>query len=265
MCVEWQRHRCLYRRRRRPLLAMVLLKVDLKGFVTMFAEVTYLAATTLSGAYIVLALVKHISRAYLGHTIAQVGSQLPLWPLFFLVPLSFYCRRRHFWLSHDRIHGTKPAIVYPHRDPLLGTDWIIDMTKALKANTILETWDDIIKRTGPTFYTQVTGVWLLLTNEPENMKAILSTKFEDWDIGGSRQKATALTVGPHSIFSVNGREWMQARALARPSFTRNQVADLEILDMHVERLLMRIPRDGTMVELQNLLYLLSMDTATDFM
>lgn len=231
----------------------------------MLAEVTYLTATTLSGAYIVVALMGHVSEALVAQEISPFGSKIPLWPVFLLIPFSFYCRRRHFWLSHDRVHGTKPAAVYSHRDPVLGTDWIIDMTRALKSNNILELWDDILKKTGSTFWTHVTGSWQLLTIEPENLKTILSTRFDDWEIAGSRQKSTQLTVGPHSIFSVNGIEWMQARALARPAFTRNQVADLEILDKHAERLLLRIPRDGKAVEFQNLLYLFSMDTATDFM
>lgn len=231
----------------------------------MFAEVTYLAITTLSGAYIVVSIVGHASRDLLDHKIAPFGSNLPLWPIILLVPLSLFCHRRHFWLSHDRIHGTKPAIVYPHRDPILGTDWVVDMIKALKTNTVLEVWHGILERTGPTFWTHVTGSWYLLTNEPENLKTILSTKFEDWEIAGTRRKSTQMTVGPHAIFSVNGIEWMQARALARPAFTRNQVADLQILDQHVERLLMHLPRDGSVVEFQDLLYLFAMDTSTDFM
>ena len=231
----------------------------------MFAEVSYLAATILAGAYIVIAVAEYVSTNYSKHEVAACLPRLPLWPLVILMPLAYFCKRRLYWLSNDRTHGSKPGVVYPHRDRVLGTDWIVDMTRALQAHKLLPLLESIVKSVGPTFWTHVTGQWLLLTNEPENMKAILSTKFEDWYIGGSRQKSTALTVGPHSIFSVNGREWMQARALARPAFTRNQVADLEILDLHVERLLHRIPKDGSAVELQNLLYLLAMDTSTDFM
>lgn len=245
-------------------LGLCSLKV-LKAFGKMFAELAYLATAILSGVYSVVTLIGHVSNPYLGHKIATFGLQLPLWPLALLVPLAIFCQRRHFWMSHDRINGTKPAVVYPHRDPLLGTDWIVDMNKALKSNTVLQVWQQIIDQAGPTFWTTVTGTWAIMTNEPENLKAMLSTKFDDWEIGGSRQKSTSLTVGPHSIFSVNGAEWMRARALARPAFSRNQVADLEILDDHVEKFLQRIPRDGAVVEIQNLLYLLTMDTATDFM
>ena len=104
-----------------------------------------------------------------------------------------------------------------------------------------------------------------MTNEPDNVKAMLSTQFDDWPIGGTRLQTTTLALGPHSIFSENGAEWARARALIRPSFVRNQIADLECTDRHVDNFLRRLPRDGSAVDLQTLLYMFTMDVSTDFM
>jgi cytochrome P450 len=164
-----------------------------------------------------------------------------------------------------RIHKCHPAPIYPHRDPLLGTDWITSMSRALKSHTILQVWDRLFHTVGNTFWVQNIGAWILMTNEPENIKALLSTQFETWPIGGIRQKALIMAVGPRGIFSVNGREWQMARGMIRPSFVRNQIADLECTDRHVENFLGRIPRDGGNLDLQELLYMFTMDVSSDFM
>lgn len=212
-----------------------------------------------------LAVIEKLSIHFEKQPLTPYAAYLPLWPIIFVTPVFLYLRNKHYWLRKQRIYGTKPAIVYAHREPILGIDWLLDMVKAIKDNQLLEVWHERFAHVGNTFWHLSTGSWMVLTNEPENMKAVLSTNFEDWPIGGVRQKTTLLTVGPHSIFSVNGKEWQNARALIRPSFTRNQIADLECQDRHIERFLDRIPRDGSVVELQNLFYLLTMDSATDFM
>ncbi|KFH42854.1 hypothetical protein ACRE_063890 [Hapsidospora chrysogenum ATCC 11550] len=57
--------------------------------------------------------------------------------------------------------------------------------------------------------------------EHQLLETVLSAKFQDWVIGGVRQKSLLRTIGWRSVFAVNGKEWQTARALIRPSFTRN--------------------------------------------
>lgn len=227
-------------------------------------EALYLGITVLAGGYSVWFFAErlwlHSTGAHL--TYAPTDSA---WLAVVAVPLFLYARRRHYWLRRMRIHNTEQALVYPHWDPILGIDLLLTVVKALKENRVLEYWDGLFQTLGPTYWQLVSGQWMLFTNDPVILKALLSTQFEDWPIGGLRQKTTLLTLGPHAIFSVNGKEWQEGRALIRPTFVRNQIADLECQDRHVERLLNRIPGDGEAVDLQELLYLFTMDTATDFM
>lgn len=53
--------------------------------------------------------------------------------------------------------------------------------------------------------------------------------------------------------------------MLRPSFTRQQVGDIAIYERHVQHLLALIPRDGSTVDLQELFFRMTMDTATDFL
>ena len=163
-----------------------------------------------------------------------------------------------------RIHGCQPAAVYPHIDPIMGSDWIIHTAKHLKAGTLLEAWHEHF-RYNSTYWSQSFGSWNITTIEPENVKALLSSHFDVWIIGGLRLKTVLTALGPHAIFSVNGKDWQDSRALIRPSFVRNQIADLACTDRHVDNFLARVPIDGSVVDLQDLFYEFMMDVSTDFM
>lgn len=231
-----------------------------------YKEQSYLLSVQLGSLYILLALVQHLALQPLGlqHVIPGALSH-PLWVVTLLAPVVLYLRTKYYWLHWMRVHDAKPAPVYPHRDRILGTDWIVDMSKAFSSHSILQLWDGLFSSVGNTFWANNVGAWLLMTNEPENVKAILSGQFEAWQIVGVRQTAMVLALGPRAIFSVNGHAWQDARAMIRPSFVRNQIADLECTERHVEAFLDRIPRDGQPVDLQELLYMFTMDVSTDFM
>ncbi|KAK3905020.1 glycosyl hydrolase family 76-domain-containing protein [Staphylotrichum tortipilum] len=116
-----------------------------------------------------------------------------------------------------------------------------------------------------TYYMISLGRWLLMTNEAENVKTILGTRMEDWPIDGPRLLATLPVLGPDSIFTSNGDGWHRARALVKPSFVRDQVADLGCFARHVGNLLAAIPADDTTFDLQTLLLDMTMDSSTDFL
>ncbi|KAL4971269.1 cytochrome P450 [Aspergillus desertorum] len=107
-------------------------------------------------------------------------------------------------------------------------------------------------------------VHIVATIEPENVKAILSTKFNDFDLGTRREKAFQPLLG-YGIFCTDGARWEHSRALLRPSFARSRVADFGLLERHVEKLLRLIPRDESVVDLQKMFFDFTMDTASEFL
>jgi cytochrome P450 len=104
----------------------------------------------------------------------------------------------------------------------------------------------------------------MTTIEPENVKTILSTKFGDYSLGRRRKEVFIPFLG-HGIFSNDGASWERSRQLIRPNFTRQQVADLDMFEVHVSHLMDSIPRDGSTVDLQDLFFGLTMDSATEFL
>lgn len=53
--------------------------------------------------------------------------------------------------------------------------------------------------------------------------------------------------------------------MIRPNFTRSQVADLGMFEVHIKDLINRIPRDGRTFDLSELFFMLTMDSATEFL
>ncbi|KAK4102058.1 cytochrome P450 [Parathielavia hyrcaniae] len=179
------------------------------------------------------------------------------WNLSLFTKYRFECRSRAL--------GCGPVAVYPHKDPVLGLDSFFDGLRALKSHRLLDFYAGRFASHGNTHYSIALGKWLVMTNEAENIKTILSTKIDDWPIAGPRLLGALPVLGPNSIFTSNGEAWHRARALLKPSFVRDQVADLECFDRHIGNMLSKIPADGAAFDMQKLLLDMTMDSSTDFL
>lgn len=104
----------------------------------------------------------------------------------------------------------------------------------------------------------------IFTADPENIKAILATQFDDYGKGQPFHEDWKDFLGD-SIFTTDGELWHNSRQLIRPQFVKNRVADLEILEKHVKRLLSKIGGQGEEVDISALLYRYTLDSATDFL
>ena len=102
------------------------------------------------------------------------------------------------------------------------------------------------------------------TIEPENLKTIMATKFKDWNLPDRRKDAFIPLLG-HGIFTTDGAAWHNSRELLRPNFVRSQVGDLATFESHVGHMIDAIPRDGSTVDLQDLFFRLTIDSATEFL
>ncbi|KAH6665124.1 cytochrome P450 [Halenospora varia] len=168
-------------------------------------------------------------------------------------------------------NGCKSTPWYPHKDPILGIDLFLKNLKLSQEGGFLEgvsaRYDLISRRAGKPVYTfkqLLLGEPVILTCEPENVKAVLATKFKDFDLPPRRKTALGPIFG-HGIFTTDGGEWEASRALLRPNFTRSQVGDIDIFEAHISKLIERIPKDGKTVDLQPLFFLLTLDSATEFL
>ena len=164
-----------------------------------------------------------------------------------------------------RALGCGRVAVYPHKDPILGLDTFIEAMRALNSHRLLDFYATRFAKYGTTHYSIALGKWILMTNEVENIRTILGTNMDDWPIAGPRLLATLPVLGPDSIFTSNGEVWHKARSMLRPSFVRDQVADLKCFDRHIKNMLATIPADGVSFDIQDMLLDMTMDSSTDFL
>ncbi|KAG4433210.1 hypothetical protein IFR05_011318 [Cadophora sp. M221] len=168
-------------------------------------------------------------------------------------------------------HRCKPPPSYPHTDPIFGLDIFLQNARLARDGFFMETIVSRYKNFGPSLYTFTQlflGSRIINTAEPENIKAVLATQFKEFELPPRRKRAFRPTFG-RGIFSTDGREWEDSRGLLRPNFARSQVGDLETFEGHVGRLVERIRLEcggeGGIVDLQRLFFMLTMDSATEFL
>ncbi|KAF2435349.1 cytochrome P450 alkane hydroxylase-like protein [Tothia fuscella] len=103
------------------------------------------------------------------------------------------------------------------------------------------------------------------TIEPANIQAILATSFADFQLSTFRVDAMKHLFG-NGIFTANGEKWQHARALIRPCFTKHHIDHhIQTLEVYVQNFLTCLPADGSTVDLQQLFFRFTMDTATEFL
>jgi hypothetical protein len=178
------------------------------------------------------------------------------------VQYGLVARRRSIFA---RQNGCQPVPKYPHKEPIFGLDMFWENIKLSKNGGVLEELRLRYKMMGVNTYTHlILGDRNIMTCEPENIKAVLATQFKDFDLPPRRKDAFAPIFG-RGIFTTDGHEWEASRALLRPSFIRSQVGDIETFEHHISKLIARIPRDGSTVDLQKLFFMLTLDSVTDFL
>ncbi|CAL5866688.1 uncharacterized protein PFLUO_LOCUS898 [Penicillium psychrofluorescens] len=174
--------------------------------------------------------------------------------------INYFVQLYHHRRNAKALH-CKPAT--PGDTSLLGIPAFLRLTKAVREKRWIEYVSSQYSVYGYTFRLCFLSRTMLSTIEPENVKAILATQFQDFSLG-TRHEQFYPFLGD-GIFTLDGPGWTHARGLLRPQFTRDQVADLALLDDHITNLIDLIPKDRSSFDIQRLFFLLTLDSATHFL
>ncbi|KAL9624755.1 MAG: hypothetical protein Q9160_001109 [Pyrenula sp. 1 TL-2023] len=151
--------------------------------------------------------------------------------------------------------GCQPPPRYPHKDPIFGLDLFLAHREASKNGKILATEQDLFARYGKTYECNSWGSRLVQTMQPENIHAVLVGSFDKFGVQAKRLRVAKPFLGP-GVFTTDGPYWQHSRELIKPMFARAQITDLDVLQIHVDRFMSKLPLDGSTVELQSLLKLM---------
>ncbi|KAK0708675.1 cytochrome P450 [Lasiosphaeris hirsuta] len=163
-------------------------------------------------------------------------------------------------------HGCKPAqSVARVREPFLGIDHLLEALRKARAGRFVRFSASRYARYGNTHMTRRALFETAHTIEPENLKYMLATGFDQFRLATMRVRAMVPLFGS-GIFTTDGPAWAHSRAILRPSFTRQNMAPLlAMMERHFQMLLRQVPRDGAPFDMQRLFFCFTMDTATEFL
>lgn len=179
---------------------------------------------------------------------------------FVVTRIRLFLVRRQF----ARLHGCKPIVRHSNKDLFLGLDRIYSILRSAQEHKALESGCERHRLFKHTFSSKLMFYNSILTSEPENIKTILSINFKHYGLGHRLEQFEPLL--GKGIFDTDGDHWAVSRALIRPNFTRDQVADLASFENLIQDLFALIPRDGrTVVDLQSLFFSYTIDSATEFL
>lgn len=150
--------------------------------------------------------------------------------------------------------GCPPMKQYPSWDKLLGLDYVYAMLKALKENRFLEFQTETYSaRRSKAWTANFMGNRMVYTSEPANMKAMSTSHKDNFAVEPIRVANGAITpFTGRGVSSSDGAKWQSSRDLVKPYFERAAFSNLRRLSTHVDRLISKIPTDGSTVDMQPL-------------
>ncbi|MCJ1311316.1 hypothetical protein MMC25_004987 [Agyrium rufum] len=167
-------------------------------------------------------------------------------------------------LNTIRQYGCQPPPSLPQRDPIFGLDIVIQIFRHIEQRSRSLSMKEQFDKYGRTYQTKLYGRARLFSIDSPNLQAIFSTNFKDWGLEPLRLFVFEPFVGP-GIMTTDGPRWEHARAMVKPIFARAQIADLSAYEVHLQRFMNLIPKDGSTVDLQPLFAKLALDSSTEFL
>ena len=158
-----------------------------------------------------------------------------------------------------RLNAHWPKVSSPWWSPF-GLDWIYEIISYSSRFENLELCRIKHEKHGLTPLSYVLGQNFLTTNDPENVKAVLATQFQDFGKGPNFHAIWFDFLG-NSIFNSDGEVWAHNRALMRPQFLKERIADLDNFDDKMGEVLDLI-KVGEVTDVMDLWFRFTLDSAT---
>ncbi|KAK0481269.1 cytochrome P450 [Armillaria novae-zelandiae] len=130
-----------------------------------------------------------------------------------------------------------------------------------------EAFHDWSEKYGSIFSFAVFSDTRLFTIDPEHVKAILTTEFQNFEKGAFSFAATKSLLG-EGIFNVDGDMWKFHRTMTRPLFNKNRISDFDNFERHAVstiRLIKARLREGYPVNFQDAVARFTLDSSTEYL
>ncbi|PLB45034.1 n-alkane-inducible cytochrome P450 [Aspergillus steynii IBT 23096] len=194
-----------------------------------------------------------------------------MWPYLVLVAILLVAIRRivqrtRRWKANRYYatkHGTKDPIVLADVLRPEGGNYDKETMRAFQEHRGLELIQKRHIAGGYTFQTHTIGGRIINTSEPENIKTLQASRFEDYSLG-FRQVALGPLMGK-GVFTTDGKDWEHSRALVRPNMGKALYTDFSTLEGHIQEMLRHFPKDGSTIDIQDMFFKLAFDASSEFL
>ncbi|KAG2143714.1 cytochrome P450 [Suillus clintonianus] len=127
--------------------------------------------------------------------------------------------------------------------------------------------EDEIKLLGPTVNFRFFWEDSILTTEPQHIKTMLATDFDNYAKGAKFREAADSVLGT-GVFNSDGETWKLHRTMTRPFFTHDRIGHFEIFDRHADHAIALAKerfRAGLAIDFQDLISRFTLDSASEFL
>lgn len=182
-------------------------------------------------------------------------------PLLVVVTFVFDFGSKYFRDRKLRHFGS-PAQIIPFKAPL-GMDVGIYSVYRLCRHTFFELMSSWIEAApGRTCEMRMFAQGLIFTDDPANIKAFMSSKFDSFGKGDVTRRIWGNMLGDTQIFAIDGEHWHKSKETLRPHIAKSRANDLEVTEKHVQKLFERFSI-GKPVEVYDLIDCYQLDVTTD--
>ncbi|KAH7927164.1 cytochrome P450 [Leucogyrophana mollusca] len=171
--------------------------------------------------------------------------------------------------SKRRKAATLGARLIPHiRGRWLGNlDDLLRAVKRMEVDYLGQFLAEGSKRFGCTINLRFLWEDHIVTLEPNHIKTVLATDFNNYVKGEKFQQKAASVLGS-GVFNSDGETWKLHRSMTRPFFTHDRIGHFDIFDRHADesiRLMNERFRSGFAIDFQDLISRFTLDSATEFL
>lgn len=189
-------------------------------------------------------------------TLSESAYNMASWPLALLVVLlagvGYYLVKIQLYKNLQRRNGCESARKYPAKDPIFGLDLFLEASKMFSEHTFFPELFKRYRENGSTFETKTLGTPTICSCEPENLQSVFATNARNWGVS-YRLPALGQYCGK-GFLTTDGAQWERSRQLFSHSFVKANITDHTDYEHYVSRMMDRVPKDGSTVDLQHLIF-----------
>lgn len=200
---------------------------------------------------------------------AFVGLKLPRWAYLMSLPLAFmvevYYIRLKNYLDARRLGARQPQRIPDWTPGNLKT--VSRLGASSKIGYPTEFLEQNRKIYGDTYIIRHFFEDRIMTVEPEHIKAMLATQFEEFEKGHVFQLTVNSLLGT-GVFNSDGDMWRFHRSITRPFFSKDRISHFDIFDRHADAALQIMKKrfkEGYPVDFQDVVGRFTVDSASEFL